>query len=128
LHAVVASEPLFLALVLASLALATHALAAPGREPPEHRAVPPALVGAFGIAAVASGVRFAGVALVVALALATALVGPGRPARRVVRAGVLGALALLPGLAWSRWVEARAGAPLRDLAWHPPGRAAWEGV
>lgn len=128
LHAVVASEPLFLALVLAALALGAHALAEPDRSPPDRRTVPPVLAAAFVLGTVASGVRFAGVAVVVALALATALVGPGRPARRAALAGGLGALALLPSLAWSRWVEAEAGAPLRDVAWHPPGRTAWEGV
>lgn len=124
-HVVVASEPLYLALSMLALVLGAKALApqTPRRSGAASRRSEGWLAAAFLVAALCGGVRFTGVAVTAALGLGTLVYGPG-PSWRRTRMAILGVVVgVVPLGWWTRFVERDAGAPIREVTWHPPGRA-----
>lgn len=112
-HLGVYSEPLFMVAITGALLAITSALSTAGRS----RA---AFVFAGALAAVALLTRYSGIAIVVTLVVAVALLGAHRRFTRRLRPALfLGGAATLPMLLFLGWSASRGGGGARTLAYHP---------
>lgn len=117
-HSSALSEPLFLVLVLASIA----ALAAHLRRP---RQWLPAVAG--GLAGGAVLTRYAGAALVLTGVVALAWWGRRRPRRALVDSALFAVVAVAPALVWLAWARHAAGYSTgRKVMYHPFDRQYFE--
>jgi hypothetical protein len=112
-HAMVWSEPLFLAMVLGTVYLTVVAIETGKRAP---------LVTAAILAGLAGLARYAVPPLIVTCALALLFFGVGQWRHRLARATMFGVIAALPLAAVIAFNSTRAvAATNRELAFHPPG-------
>jgi hypothetical protein len=112
-HAMVWSEPLMILALLGALHFSVVHLQSGRRGP---------LLAAGVCAALASLVRFAGLAVILGIALAMMASGSAPRAIRLRRAVIFSALSLLPALAWFVRNAVVVGVPTeKTLDWHLPG-------